>query len=217
MLASMGAMAEHRTRTTYPGDFPIMSTELLAEFTESLMVLRQQTGPRHLAAPGPSPELLRRLFAGVAAAPDHGQLRPWRFVVIGEAARAQLGEVFAAALLERDPSASAEEQATAREKAQRAPTLILAVADLRHHDPKVSEAERLVSLGCAIQNLLLGAVAHGFAAGLSSGRALGSQRLRYAYGIAEGEQAVCFISIGTAARVRPSKIRPEVDEFVRWV
>ncbi len=194
-----------------------MSTELLAEFTESLIALRQHVGPRHLVDPGPDVDLLRRMFMAAAAAPDHGRLRPWRFVVMGDGARARLGQAFVDALLERDASASEEDQLNAREKALRSPTLILAVADLRTPDPKVSDAERLVSLGCAVQNLLLSAVAHGFAAGLSSGQALASQALRQAFGIAEGEQAVCFISLGTQARQRPVRERPQVDEFVSWI
>lgn len=194
-----------------------MSTELLAEFTESLIALRQHVGPRHLADPGPEPELLRRMFMAAAAAPDHGRLRPWRFIVIGDGARAHLGQAFVDALLERDASASLEEQQNARDKALRSPTLILAVADFRTPDPKVSDAERLVSLGCAVQNLLLSAVAHGFAAGLSSGQALASEPLRRAFEIAEGEQAVCFVSLGTQAKQRPVRERPQVDDFVRWV
>ena len=178
---------------------------------------RQHIGPKHLQAPGPDEAVLRQLFAAAAAAPDHGRLRPWRFVVLGDAARATLGQAFVDALLARDPEALPSQQEDARRKAFRGPTLILAIVDLRADDPDVPDIERVVSLGCALQNLLLAAHVRGFGSGLSSGRALNSEALRTAMGVAYGEQAVCFVSLGTPSRQRPVRERPTVDDFVRWI
>lgn len=189
----------------------------IAELADALIQSRRHVGPRHLVEPAPDEGQLRELFTAAAAAPDHERLRPWRFLVLGSSARERLADCFAHALLERDASATAAQVEQAREKAFRAPLLILAIADLRAEQPDVSSAERLVSLGCAIQNLLLAAQARGFASGLSSGRALQSQVLRQAFGLHEGEQALCFISLGTASRVKPSRGRPSVDEFVAWI
>ncbi|MEK8030534.1 nitroreductase [Ideonella sp. DXS29W] len=178
---------------------------------------RQHVGPKHLGDPAPDEATLRELFAAAAAAPDHGRLRPWRFLVLGPAARERLAQAFADALIERDPAATAEQQADARAKAFRGPVLIVAIADLRAEEPDVPEFERLVSLGAGIQNLLLAATARGYASGLSSGRAMRSRALRDALALAEGEHAVCFITLGTALREKPPRPRPAVDEFVRWI
>lgn len=187
------------------------------ELSELLIHGRQHVGPKNLAEPAPNEAELRELFAAAAAAPDHGPLRPWRFLVLGAQARERLAQCFAEALLERDPQAQPEQLAHARAKAARGPLLLLAIADLRADDPDVPEPERLVSLGCAIQNLLLAARARGYASGLSSGRALRSQALREAFGIRCGEEAVCFITLGTPTRVKPRRQRPAVDDFVRWL
>lgn len=189
---------------------------LTDEFS-ALIQSRQHVGPKHLGGPGPDEACLRRLFAAAAAAPDHGKLRPWRFLVLGEAARHRLADVFARALLARDPAATAEQQQDARDKAYRGPVLILAIADLAADDPDVPAAERLISLGCAIQNLLLLAQAQGFASGLTSGRAMDSEAMRVAFALQPAEQALCFISLGTALRSKTPRQRPAVDEFVRWV
>lgn len=194
-----------------------LTASLVTEVSDALIHTRQHTGPRHLGAPGPDETVLRELFAAAAAAPDHRQLRPWRFLVLGEAARHRLSEVFAQALLARDPAARPEQVAEAREKAFRGPVLVLAVADLRQDEPDVPLFERLLSLGAAVQNLLLAARARGFGSGLSSGRALTSPALREAFALAEGEHAVCFISLGTPLRHRNGRQRPAVDDFVRWV
>ena len=177
---------------------------------------RQHVGPKHLGEPAPDEATLRELFAAAAAAPDHGRLQPWRFLVLGPEARERLGRAFADALRERDPGATPEQAAEANDKAFRGPVLILAIADLRADEPDVPPFERLVSLGATIQNLLLAAQARGYASGLSSGRAMGSHALRQAFGLAEGEHAVCFISLGTAQRRKPPRERPAVDRFVTW-
>lgn len=184
---------------------------------DSVLHARQHVGPKHLGEPAPDEATLRELFAAASAAPDHGRLRPWRFLVLGTPARERLARAFAEALRERDPSATVEQLADAHDKAFRGPVLILAIADLRAEDPDVPAAERLVSLGAAIQNLLLAAKSRGYASGLSSGRAMGSRALREAFEIAEGEHAVCFISLGTSTRDKPVRPRPAVDDFVRWV
>jgi len=196
---------------------PAMTESQIVEVCDALIHTRQHMGPKHLAEPAPDEACLRALFAAAAAAPDHQRLTPWRFLVLGPQARHTLSQVFAQALLARDAAALPEQLEDARQKAYRGPVLILAVADLRANEPDVPAFERIVSLGGAIQNLLLAARARGFGSGLSSGRALQSAALREAFGIAEGEHAVCFISLGTPLRSKAIRPRPAVDDFVRWV
>jgi nitroreductase len=160
---------------------------------------RRNTTPRRLVAPGANLDQLEQLLAAAAAAPDHGQLTPWRLVLIPFDKREVLAQVFEQALQERDARAAAPERSAARDKALRSPTLLLAVADLSPREPDIPADERLISLGCAIQNMLVLAQAIGLGSGLSSGQALGSAALRRAFGLHEHERAVCFVSFGTVA------------------
>lgn len=196
------------------------------EFASTLIHTRQHIAPRRLVEPGPSAQQLQDILAAASAAPDHGQLLPWRFVEVALDKRELLAEVFGMALQERDPQASLEQINNAREKAHRSPFLMLAIAKLAGSTPvrdaqrvaagelAVSDAERLVSLGCAIQNILLMAHAMGFGAGLTSGQAIGSARLRTLFGLLEHEVAVCCINIGTVSKTKPARLRPEVSAFV---
>lgn len=197
-----------------------------SEFANALIHSRQHVAPRRLVDPGPSEPQMQDILGTAAAAPDHGQLLPWRFVVVPANKRGLLAEVFGLALQDRDPSATAEQIDNAREKAHRAPFLMMAIARLVGSTPErdaqrlesgemvVSDAERLVSLGCAIQNVLLAAHAMGFGSGLTSGQALVSHRLRALFGLSDHEQAVCCINIGTVAKGRPARLRPDVAAFV---
>lgn len=183
-------------------------------WVRELILGRQNFTPKRLLEPGPSADQLESLVAAAAAAPDHGELTPWRFVLIPPQHRQRLGEVFRDALLERDDQATAQQQLDALDKAFRSPCLLLAVVDLGPRDKAIPAAERLISLGCAIQNMLLLARAMAFASGLSSGQALASTALRKAFALSEHEQAACFISFGTAAKARPLRNRPTAAQIL---
>lgn len=185
-------------------DWALLSAELMAA--------RRTVLPKRLIAPGPTPEQERALLEAAATAPDHRQLQPWRFIHIPVAHRAALAEVFAAALRERDPQATPEQQAQAQEKAFRAPYLLLVVLDETKGDPdaaaQVTVTERILSAGCAIQNILLMATAQGLGSALTSGKALQSQVLRQSFDLTPNEQALCFISIGTVEKPKNARVRP---------
>ena len=186
----------------------------LAVLTATLMQSRQTILPKRLVAPGPDAQQLEMILSAAATAPDHGQLRPWRLVLVPQAERGQLAEVFGAALTERDPHATPEQIAQAREKAHRAPLLLLAVVDGGKGDPDIDLSERTVSAGCAVQNMLLMATALGYGSALTSGKALKSSGLRALFGLKAGEQALCFVSIGTVQSRRSARARPTPAERV---
>ena len=192
---------------------PALEMEI-SETAQALIHSRQNVSPRRLTEPGPSPAQLAQLFDAAAAAPDHGLLRPWRFVIVPQEKRALLSEVFALALVDRDPDAAPAQIEQAREKAHRAPFLLLAVARLGPAEPDIPAPERMVSLGCALQNMLLSAHAMGFGTGLTSGRAMGSARTRTLFALTEGEQPACFVNIGTVSKRKPQRPRPGASEFV---
>lgn len=181
---------------------------------QTLVAARRNFTLRRLHAPGPDPQALDRIVEAAAHAPDHGLLRPWRFVLIPQARRGDLGEVFAAALAERDPGCDAEALATARDKAFRAPCLLVAVLRDDAGSKTIPVAEKLVSLGCALQNLLLAASAAGFVTGLASGAAMDAPGMRRLLRLAPHERAICFIGIGTAATEKPPRPRPDAADYL---
>lgn len=187
-------------------DWPVVAGELIQA--------RQTVLPKRLLGPGPDAAQQHSILAAAAAAPDHGQLLPWRFIAVPDAQRERLAEVFGQALLERDAGATPEQVAQAREKAHRAPWLMLVVVDGQRGDPAVDLAERILSAGCAVQNALLMATALGFGSALTSGKALKSDSLRALFGLQAGEQALCFVSVGTVRARKPARVRPAVAEFL---
>ena len=184
------------------------------ELIHTLMQSRQTILPKRLNAPGPDPLQFQQILAVAAHAPDHGQLLPWRFVIIPEETRAALGAAFADALLERDAAALPAQLQQAREKAFRAPLLMLLVVQDKSGDVDIDFAERVISAGCAVQNMLLMATALGFGSALTSGKALKSNALRTLFALTADEHALCFVSMGTVDRSKPTSIRPAPEQYV---
>ena len=91
----------------------------------------------------------------------------------------------------------------------------MAIACLGPREPDTPPLERMVSMGAAIQNLLLGAHAMGFGAGLTSGQAMASKWLRELCGLAIDETPVCCVNIGTVSKRKPGmRVRPLPSAFV---
>lgn len=178
------------------------------------MQSRQTILPKRLMEPGPDGAQLQQIFDAASSAPDHGQLLPWRFIVVPQAARGQLAAVFGVALLERDAQATPEQVAQAQEKAHRGPTLLLMVVDAACGDPEIDLYERIVSAGCAVQNMLLMATALGFGSALTSGKALKSAGLRTLFGLQAGDHALCFVSMGTVQSRKKPRLRPTPADYV---
>jgi nitroreductase len=181
----------------------------LADFAAGLIAHRRHVRFKLLAQPGLDAAQTRVILEAGACAPDHRQLRPWRFIGFSDAARAELGQWFVEALLERDPQAEPAAQARARDKAQHGATLLLAVAE-------VPSIERLISLGAALQNMLLMATALGLGSGLGGGRALSSAALRRGLNLQDGEHAVCFVAFGQAQAEPDHVLRPDPAQFTEW-
>jgi len=184
------------------------------QLASTLMRSRQTILPKRLVAPGPDASQLADLLGAAASAPDHGQITPWRFVVVSAEARALLADQFAMALLERDDHALTVQVEQAREKAFRSPLLVLVVVDGVRGDPTVDLYERILSAGCAVQNILLMATAQGFGSALTSGKALKSIGLRNLFDLQAHDHALCFISVGTVHARKAPRILPSPAQYV---
>jgi nitroreductase len=185
----------------------------LGSFAHGLIHSRQHVSPKRLIDPGPSPFQKLEILNAAGAAPDHGKITPWHFYEVSSKSRNLLGDLFADALIARDPSATLTQVDEAKQKAFRGPLLLLATVNLNNELDNIPEQEKIISAGCAIQNFLLMANALGFGSGLSSGKALYSQKMRELFLLKDKEQPLCFITIGTISTHKPNKDRPDVSSY----
>lgn len=168
-----------------------------------------------LVDPAPSAAELQELVRAAASAPDHGRLRPWRIVVIDDAARHGLGEAMAAAHGERDPAVDPTQLARTRNKALRAPLIVVVVATPRTH-PTVPLWEQRATASCVAHGLVLAAHACGFGAMWRTGWFGDAPKVRAHIGLADGEEVTGWIYLGTPAGTPPPP-RPESPLPVTWL
>ena len=185
-----------------------------AEMTAALISSRQSFLPKRLFQPGPTSAQLEVIFSMAATAPDHNLTRPWRIVICPQECRGLLSDAFARSLLDRDPHATEQQVQDAMVKAHRAPLVMLAIVNARGLDSDVPPSERIISAGCAIQNIFLMAHAMGFGASPTSGKSMYMKPVRDLFGLKEFEDPLCFINIGTPDRSTLAKPRMIPSEFV---
>ena len=183
---------------------------------EAMKLLRTRYSALKLDGPSTSVEAVDATLEAASRAPDHGRLRPWRLILIEGAARLSFGEILAASLARRDPLAGDQALAREREKALRAP-LIIVVATRCDRSAKIPVVEQIVSAGCAAHGLMLAAFAQELGAMWRTGEAAYDEMVKGALGIGSDELIIGFIYVGTDAGGVPSRPRPVVEELVhRW-
>jgi nitroreductase len=167
-----------------------------------------------ITEPAPTDAAIEAMIASALRAPDHGRLRPWRFILIRPDMREGFGDLLAEHLLRRVPDASAELLRRERDKAMRAP-MILVVVQRSRPSEKIPQIEQLLSAGAAAQNILLAAHALGYGAVWKTGGAAYDDEVKEALGLVQEDAIVGFIYLGTHAMAPPASIeRPVVSEFL---
>lgn len=173
---------------------------------DALQIIATRTSPRTIGPEElPEADIAAALEAAVRA-PDHGRLRPWRFVLIRGRDRAALGELLADSLRRRMPEASEAELQRERGKADRAPLIIALAARTVPDHPKIPEIEQILAAGAAAQNLVLALHAQGYGAQWKTGPAAYDPAVKTGIGLLAADHLIGFIYAGRPAE--PGAARP---------
>ena len=181
---------------------------------QAIEALLTRRSARALTDPAPDEGALGLMFASATRAPDHGRLRPWRFVVVRGAARERFGELLADCLRRSHPQVGEESLQRERQKAFRAPLIVVVAA---HCDPavKIPLIEQTLSAGAAAHAMMLAAPALGFNAMWKTGGPAYDEAVKVALGLETGDAIVGFLYIGTEAAERAPPVRTQWRDLVR--
>lgn len=180
------------------------------------LAARRSVPLRTLAGPGPTPAELEQMLRLATRVPDHGQLVPWRLILIAGEARRTLGEKLDALYALRQPEMAAGKDDMWTLYLMRAPLTVVLVS---RPDPasKVPVWNQQLSAGAAGMALTVAASALGFATQWLlkwPGRDAEAAAL---LGISDGERVAGFIHVGRPTRKAPERPRPALDRIVtRW-
>lgn len=177
--------------------------------------IETRTSASALTDPGPTDAQWEILLRAGARAPDHGRLRPWRFLIVRGEARALLGDVMAEALRASKPDTPSEALDRERRKPSRAPALlVVAVVPVPHSG--VPEIEQILAGGAAAQNILLAAHALGLGAIWRTGAPAYNGDVARALGLPAHGRIVAFIYLGAPHAPASRGVDAEPPSAVDW-
>jgi nitroreductase len=174
----------------------------------------KRVSPIELTDPAPDEATERKILTAGLRAPDHGRLRPWRFITIRGEGRGKFGDVLAESLRRRDPAAAPEVLGRERKKAFRAPLIVVVAAKIVPHS-KIPAVEQLLSAGAAAYSLQLACQAFGFAAVWKTGDAAYDSYTKNALGLEASDAIAGFLYIGTSKAAPPEPDALDLSAFAR--
>ena len=155
---------------------------------------------KSLTGPGPTTEQIARLVEAAGRAPDHGRLKPWRFIIVDGADRESFANAVAQARREQMPNFTDEQMELERAKIRRSPSILVAGCVVRKDLPKVPEIEQVISVGAAVENLLLAATDMGLSVMWKTGPAAYNAGVKAAVGLAADDHIVAILHLGTEVK-----------------
>ena len=181
-----------------------------------IAALHTRVSTGELTGPAPSPAQRDAIFRAALRAPDHGQLRPWRFLLVEGERREVVGRLIAEAEEQCFGPLTDSQRSKAAGRLLRAPLVLLVVARITPH-PKVPDIEQVMSTACAVQNMLVAADALGFGAMWRTGLVTFEPVLAEKLGLAADERLLGFLYLGTPRGERkPVPVLAVDDFFTAW-
>lgn len=183
---------------------------------EALQALHTRVSSPRLVDPAPQGQVLDNIFRAALRAADHGNLRPWRFLVVEGEDRQALGRVFEQAALSDDQNLDETQRERFLKMPLRAPMVVIAIAVCEQH-PKVPESEQLIAAGSSVQNMLNAAYAQGVGAYWRTGAMAYHAKVFEGLGLASNEKIVGFVYLGSVeGRDKPLPELKVEDFFAAW-
>jgi len=164
---------------------------------ELLTAIDTRTSAARLTQPGPTPAELARILEAAARAPDHGRLRPWRFIVLHSEQLENFASAAATAKRAQMPTQTLEQFSAEREKFTRSPTVIVVACSVRREQTKIPEIEQVIATAAAAQNLFLAAHDFGYGVMWKTGAAAYDPAVKATLGLAADDHIVAIMHVGT--------------------
>jgi nitroreductase len=171
-----------------------------------------------LQAPAPSDADLTKILKAAAAAPDHGELRPFRFTVLDGDAQDAFGIVLEDAYRARcaESGREPEEDKANKERTKlgRAPMVVI-VSAVDQENEKIPFVEQRDAAVAAAQNALIAATALGYGSMWRTGAPVDDPRVKAALGLRDKDAIVGFLYFGTAPEgITVTPHDPDVDALL---
>lgn len=178
-----------------------------------LLLSRRSVGA--LQDPAPDGRDLELILELGLRAPDHGRLRPWRFVLIRGEARTGFADRLVAAARRRDPNAPQALLDRYRAWPLRTP-LLIGVGAIVRANHIIPEGEQILSAGAAAMNMLNAIHLLGYAGMWVTGANAYDPEINASLGFEAPSRLVGFLAIGTLRTTTAAERPLREDHAVEW-
>lgn len=186
---------------------------------DTIKTILSRRSVSRLSDPAPSSNELDIILKAASSAPDHGSLRPFRFVVFQGEQKTRFAKVLVEALQNRASSkgSTPTEGQLRKENAkfERAPVIIAVAAKIDPYS-KILEIEQLLSAAAAVENLLLAAKSLNYGSMWRTGEATYDSYVKKAIGLEENDHIVAWVYLGTDSSMQNEPRDPSVADLVTY-
>lgn len=190
-------------------------TSTAPSHSAELDFLLSRASTEHLVAPAPSKEKIAEILAAGLRAPDHGKMRPWRYVVIKGKHRSEFAELVVKAMLAADPDVPAKKIEKRRQRFSDMP-MVIALGMHLELDGKIPVIEQEMSAAAGAMNVLNALNAEGFGGFWVTGEFSDQPDFLAALGFEAPHRLAGFLFVGTPEKGKPHAKRPDVENYMAF-
>lgn len=175
-------------------------------------ILSRKSAPR-LEEPAPNEHELELIYKSALRAPDHGALKPWKFLNVSGEGRGKLAEAAYKAIKKSDPEKALANKDKILSAPFRAPLIIVVIASTKENEI-VPEIEQILSAGAAAQNILIASHSLGYTAIWRTGFLAFNEEVSLSFGLNKSDIIIGYLYIGSTDKKLEA---PEVSNFNDFV
>ena len=186
---------------------------------EILNIIHQRRSIGNLSLPMPNDAELKVVLQAAMVAPDHKQLKPWRFWVLTGEVLIEFGQVLLSAAEHEAASCGEILDEVAIKKTLnmplRAPMIIVIATEYQHHK-KVPPFEQLLSAGAAAQNMLLALESLGYRSVWRTGPLCNTPEVKDYFGVTKQNTICGLIYTGSSSVQMPDRETVDLSDYVEY-
>lgn len=190
-------------------------THVASDSAAALEVLLSRASTDHLVAPAPDKQQIARILSAGLRAPDHGKMRPWRYIVIKGKHRAAFAEMVIDAMRAVDPDVPGKKVEKRRQRFSEMP-MIVALGMHLAPKAKIPVAEQEMAVAAGAMNVLNALHAGGFGGFWVTGEFMNEPGFLAAIGLGTSDRLAGFLFVGTPEKGPPEARRPDIEDYAAF-
>jgi nitroreductase len=182
-------------------------------------LLTNRVSTPKLKAPAPTQQIMEQCYQAAMRAPDHGRLKPWRFIQVEGEGLDRLGQLYldaenfdAAKNMGQEVSEVRQQKLLSMPK--RAPMIVIVIGRVQAH-PKVPREEQLMAAACAAYGLSISLFDQGFGCMWRTGDMAYHPVVKAGLELDEQEEIVGYLYIGTPDCTPKTPKSEDLTSFVK--